>query len=47
MKKALLITVLASVLVMALGFGLVNAQEPVTLVYWSMWNETEGQARVL
>ena len=22
----------------------VSAQEPVTLVYWSMWNETEGQA---
>ena len=47
MKKALLITVLASVLVMALGFGMASAQEPVTLVYWSMWNETEGQARVL
>jgi raffinose/stachyose/melibiose transport system substrate-binding protein len=22
----------------------VSAQEPITLVYWSMWNETEGQA---
>lgn len=47
MKKALLLSVLASVLLMALGFGFVSAQEPVTLVYWSMWNETEGQARVL
>ncbi|MFN8530599.1 MAG: extracellular solute-binding protein [Anaerolineae bacterium] len=47
MKKAFLVSVLASVLLLALGIGLVSAQDQITLVFWSMWNETEGQARVL
>ncbi|MDZ4764795.1 MAG: ABC transporter substrate-binding protein [Chloroflexota bacterium] len=47
MKKAVLLSVMASVLVLTLGIGLVSAQDPITLVYWSMWNEAEGQARVL
>lgn len=47
MKKSLLLSVLAGALLMALGIGFVGAQDQVTLVYWSMWNETEGQARVL
>ncbi|MBK8023684.1 MAG: extracellular solute-binding protein [Chloroflexi bacterium] len=45
MKK--LFVLLSLVLFAALGLGIVGAQEPVTLVFWSMWNETEGQARVL
>jgi raffinose/stachyose/melibiose transport system substrate-binding protein len=36
-----------SVTVLLLGISLVSAQEPVNLVFWSMWNETEGQALVL
>ncbi len=48
MKKPLLLSVLASIiLVVVLGAGLVSAQDQITLVYWSMWNETEGQARVI
>ena len=30
-----------------LSVAVVNAQTPITLVYWSMWNETEGQALVI
>jgi ABC-type glycerol-3-phosphate transport system substrate-binding protein len=48
MKKPVMISLIASLIVVAvLGVGLVSAQDPVTLVYWSMWNETEGQARVI
>jgi raffinose/stachyose/melibiose transport system substrate-binding protein len=48
MKKPLIISLVVSlVLLAALSAGLASAQEPVTLVYWSMWNETEGQARVI
>lgn len=41
MKKLVLLALLA---VMALSVGVASAQEPITIVYWSMWNETEGQA---
>ncbi|MBL8134154.1 MAG: extracellular solute-binding protein [Anaerolineae bacterium] len=47
MKKPLILMCASLVLIAALGLGVVSAQEPVTLVFWSMWNETEGQARVL
>ena len=48
MKKPVMLSLIASLVVLAaLGVGLVSAQEPITLVYWSMWNETEGQARVI
>lgn len=46
MKKSVMIGLILS-LVLLLSFSIVNAQDPVTLVYWSMWNETEGQARVI
>jgi len=36
-----LAVLLAMIMVM---LGSASAQEPVELVYWSMWNETEGQA---
>lgn len=41
MKKRSLLLILVLGL---LSLMVVSAQEPVTLVYWSMWNETEGQA---
>lgn len=37
-------SLLVIALVAVLSFSIVAAQEPVTLTYWSMWNETEGQA---
>ena len=33
-------------LILAMGVS-ISAQEDITLVYWSMWNETEGQALVI
>ncbi len=47
MKKSVLLSLVAGLALFLLSVGLVSAQEPVTLVYWSMWNETEGQALVL
>lgn len=48
MKKSVTIGLLASLIILStLGIGFVGAQEQITLVYWSMWNETEGQARVI
>lgn len=48
MKKPVFMKVAASFLLFALlSVGIVNAQEPITLVFWSMWNETEGQALVI
>lgn len=48
MKKSVRISLVASLLLLAiLSVGAVAAQDPVTLVYWSMWNETEGQALVI
>src|SRR4030095_5175358 len=44
MKKRGLIFFLVLAL---LSVAVVNAQDPITLVYWSMWNETEGQALVI
>jgi raffinose/stachyose/melibiose transport system substrate-binding protein len=42
-KRALML-----LLVLGLLSGAVaSAQDPITLVYWSMWNETEGQALVI
>ncbi len=42
-KRAFLFLLLVGLLSVAV----VNAQEPTKLVYWSMWNETEGQALVI
>ena len=48
MKKSVMIGLILSLLLLVpLSISVVSAQEPVTLVYWSMWNETEGQARVI
>lgn len=44
MKKRVLMLLLVLGL---LSVAVANAQDPVTLVYWSMWNETEGQALVI
>lgn len=44
MKKRAFIFLL---LVGLLSVAAVSAQEPIKLVYWSMWNETEGQALVI
>ena len=38
---------LLAVLTMLMGFSVSAQDEDVTLVYWSMWNETEGQALVI
>src|SRR4051812_15828042 len=46
MKKAVLLVLLATLL-LVLSVGIVSAQDQIHLVYWSMWNETEGQALVL
>lgn len=46
MKKSVLL-IFVGCLALVLSIGAVSAQEPVTLVFWSMWNETEGQALVL
>jgi len=46
-SKLWILMLLAVTLVMTIG-GTIQAQdEPVELVYWSMWNETEGQALVI
>lgn len=42
-KRALMLLLVLGLLSVAVA----NAQDPVTLVYWSMWNETEGQALVI
>jgi raffinose/stachyose/melibiose transport system substrate-binding protein len=42
MKKATFLALFAIMLMLLVGS--ISAQEPVELVYWSMWNETEGQA---
>lgn len=48
MKKPVIVSLIASlVLVAVLSVGIAAAQDKVTLVYWSMWNETEGQALVI
>lgn len=47
MKKPVLLILVAACALVLLSVGLVAAQEPVNLVFWSMWNETEGQALVL
>lgn len=48
MKKPVTLILVASLaLLVVLSVGAVSAQEPVNLVFWSMWNETEGQALVL
>ncbi len=47
MKKPAFLILVASFALVLLSVGLVSAQEPVNLVFWSMWNETEGQALVL
>ena len=47
MKKLVLLTLVVSLALLLLSVGLVSAQDQITLVYWSMWNETEGQALVL
>jgi len=47
MKKPILLVIVSGIVLVLLGIGLVSAQEPVNLVFWSMWNETEGQALVL
>lgn len=48
MKKSFLITFITSMaLLLVLSIGAVSAQDQITLVFWSMWNETEGQALVL
>lgn len=44
-QKFVSVLVLAAMLLVALGS--VSAQDDVELVYWSMWNETEGQALVI
>lgn len=46
MKKSVFLLIVGC-LTLILSVGIVSAQEPVTLVFWSMWNETEGQALVL
>src|SRR5688572_24575190 len=46
MKKSFLMSLAVGLLLVA-ALGIVRAQDPVTLVFWSMWNETEGQARVI
>jgi raffinose/stachyose/melibiose transport system substrate-binding protein len=46
-QKLAILMLFAVMLTMAIG-GTIQAQdEPVELVYWSMWNETEGQALVI
>jgi len=47
MKKSLCVTLAATLLLVLLSVGLVSAQDQIHLVYWSMWNPTEGQALVL
>lgn len=48
MKKSFLITFITCMgLFLVLSIGAVAAQDQITLVFWSMWNETEGQALVL
>jgi raffinose/stachyose/melibiose transport system substrate-binding protein len=48
MKAKLLTLLLVVALVLPVGMGLASAQdEKVKLVYWSMWNETEPQAKVI
>ncbi|MBC7815244.1 MAG: extracellular solute-binding protein [Burkholderiales bacterium] len=48
MKQRTLMSFGISLLLLAvLSVGMVSAQDPITLVYWSMWNETEGQALVI
>ncbi len=48
MKKFRLLTLMLIVaMVVPLSTGLVSAQEKIKLVYWSMWNETEPQAKVI
>lgn len=45
MKRATFLALFA--IMVTLLVGGISAQEPVELVYWSMWNETEGQAIVI
>jgi len=45
MKKATFLALF--VIMLTLLVGGISAQEPVELVYWSMWNETEGQAMAI
>ncbi len=48
MKKFRLLTlVLIVAMLVPVSTGLTSAQEKVKLVYWSMWNETEPQAKVI
>jgi len=48
MKKSVILIGFASLLLIGiLGVGIVSAQDKINLVYWSMWNATEGQALVL
>lgn len=45
-RKYVSLIVLVALLLPALG-GVSAQDEPIELVYWSMWNETEGQALVI
>jgi raffinose/stachyose/melibiose transport system substrate-binding protein len=45
-SKLWIFALVALMLTLVLGCT-IQAQEPVELVYWSMWNETEGQALVI
>jgi len=47
MKKHVLVVLVSSLALLLLSVGLVSAQNQINLVYWSMWNQTEGQALVL
>jgi ABC-type glycerol-3-phosphate transport system substrate-binding protein len=45
-SKFWVLTLVAMLLTIIIG-GTIQAQTPIELVYWSMWNETEGQALVI
>jgi len=48
MRSTKTIFALAMILILSLlAISSITAQEDVTLVFWSMWNETEGQALVI
>ncbi|MBN1963119.1 MAG: carbohydrate ABC transporter substrate-binding protein [Anaerolineae bacterium] len=46
-RKFVSLFVLVGMLLAAIGGGVAAQDEPIELVYWSMWNETEGQALVI
>jgi raffinose/stachyose/melibiose transport system substrate-binding protein len=47
MRNTRIFLVLALMLLTLLAVSGISAQDDVTIVYWSMWNETEGQALVI